>query len=52
MSSYQSSFSSETTNEDIESNALGTPYFASLEERMKKMGLEEDEFFKKEEFDV
>lgn len=58
MSSWQSSTSSESTSEEeeviarVESNALGTPYFASLEKRMKKMGLEEDEFFKKEEFDI
>lgn len=30
-------------------NKLGMPYFASLE---KRLGIEEDEFFKKEEFDI
>jgi hypothetical protein len=57
MSSWESSTSSESTSEEeviarVESNALGTPYFASLEKRMKEKGLKEEEFFKKEEFDI
>jgi hypothetical protein len=57
MSSHQSSSSSQSTSEEeviarVESNALGTPYFASLEKRMKEKGLKEEEFFKKEEFDI
>jgi len=60
MSSWQSSSSSESNSGEeevvatVEANALGMPYFASLEKRMKEKGLkeEEKEFFKKEDFDI
>jgi len=46
MSWFSSSASS--TTDDMESEALGTPYFASIKKRLG----EEEEFFKKEEFYV